>query len=57
MKPQGKHLHLIRETYRHDTVKKGEAFAELFMRVARKRPGFRVGKYSEVGETGTGAKN
>ena len=38
MKPQGEALALIRETYRHDTVKMGDAFAELFMRVARRDP-------------------
>ena len=34
----GEALALIRETYRHDTVKMGDAFAELFMRVARRDP-------------------
>ena len=37
-KTAGEALTLIRETYRHDTVKMGDAFAELFMRVARRDP-------------------
>ena len=37
-KTAGEALALIRETYRHDTVKMGDAFAEVFMRVARRDP-------------------